>query len=292
MFDGFPGIFFAEEKDVSSRSRLRSACGITAIALITASAAGCASGSKPLTGPALLDAAVKSSSAVKSFSGTMNMQGTIHGVSMTMSGTMEIQRTPLTAEMSFNSLQAMGQSMGQMTMLMTPQEIYMKMPASLTKGQLKTPWIGMPLSELKAGGSSLSSLINEANNNPASETQMLAPAKNTRIAGKGTVAGVPVTEIAGSESVSQALASSKLPASARSSMEQQVQKVGISQIKFHEWVDGQNEVRKAVITETGNSITETVTMTMTGINQPVHVTAPPASQVTKIPASALSGSGM
>jgi len=280
---------------VSSRSRLGSLCGIAALTL-AAALTGCASGhpaaSKPVTGPALLDAAVKSTAAVKSFSGTINLKTTVQGTTVTMAGTMEEQKKPLLGQVTMNSIRSMGQSMGPMTVIITPQEIYLKLPAAVTKGQSKTPWMGMPLSELKAGGTSISSLINEANNNPAAETQMLAPAKNTRIVGKGTVGGVPVTEIAGSESVSQALASSKLPAGARTQMQQQVEKMGIGQIKFNEWVDGQNDVRKMAMNMTGSMMTETMTMTMTGINQPVHVTAPPASQVTRVPASKLSGSGM
>lgn len=291
-----PGSFFAEEKDVPSRSRFGPVWGIAALAL-AATVTGCASGhpaaSKPsLTGPALLDAAVKSTATIKSFSGTMSAKISTQGTTMTMSGTMEEQRKPLLGRVTMSSIRAMGQNMGPMSVLMTPQEFYVKMPASVTKGHVKTPWIGMPLSEIKAGGTSMSSLINEANKNPAQETQMLAAAKDTRIVGKGTVGGVPVTEIAGTESVSQALASSKLPASARTAMEQQVEKLGVGQIKFTEWIDAQHNVRKMVMTMTGSTITENMTMTMTGINQPVHVTAPPASQVTKIPASALSGSGM
>lgn len=289
------GIFFAEGKDVSSRSRLGAACAIAALAV--ASLAGCASGhpaaSKPApTGPALLDAAVKSTSAVKSFTGTMSAKISAQGTTVTMSGTMQEQRKPLLAEMTMSSIQAAGQSMGPMIVLITPREAYLKMPASVTKGQLKTPWLGMPLSEIKAGGTSLSSVLSQADNNPASETQMLAAAQNTRIVGKGTVGGVPVTEIAGTESVSKALASSKLSASARTAMEQEMEKAGVGQIQFQEWIDAQNIPRKITMAMTGSTFAEHITMTMNGVNQPVHVTAPPASQVTSIPASALSGSGL
>lgn len=281
-----------------ARNRRRSASGAAALAIVVVTAAGCSSGhtaasapKKPaLTGPQLLDAVVKSTASVKSFSGTMSMQGTANGANIAMSGTMSEQKKPLAVQATFGSIKAAGHSMGPISMLMTPREMYLKMPPSLTKGQLKTPWMGMPLSALKAGGTSLSSLINEANNNPLSQTQMLAAAPNTRIVGTGTVGGVPVTEIAGTESVTQALASSKLPAAVRTRLSQEVEKAGLGQIKFSEWIDAQHNLRKAIITEIGSMVSETITMTVTSINQPVNVTPPPSSQVTQIPASALSGS--
>jgi hypothetical protein len=49
---------------------------------------------------------------------------------------------------------------------------------------------------------------------------MLAASPDTRVVGTSTIAGVPVTEIAGTESVAKALASSKIPASARTALEQ------------------------------------------------------------------------
>lgn len=278
-----------------SRSRLGAACAIAALA--AAAVTGCASAhpaasKPPLTGPALLDAAVKSTAAVKSFSGTMSMQITAQGTTVTMAGTMQEQRKPLLAEITMSSIKAMGHSMGPMSEIMTPQEAYLKMPPSVTKGQLKTPWLGVPLSGIKAGGTSMSSILSQADNDPASETQMLAAAQDTRIVGKGTVDGVPVTEIAGTESVSKALASSKLSAKARTAMEQEMEKAGIGQVNFQEWIDARNDPRKMTMSMTGSMFTENLTMTMTGINQPVHIAAPPASQVTNVPASALSGSGM
>lgn len=281
-----------------SRNRRRPASGAAALAIIVVTAAGCASGNtaapapkKPaITGPQLLDAAVKSAASVKSFSGIMSVQANAGGANVAMSGTMAEQRKPLIAQINFRSFKAAGRTVGAMSVLITPKEIYMKIPTALTQGQLKTPWMGMPLSALKAGGTSLSSLLNEANNNPLQDTQMLAAAQDTRITGTGTVAAVPVTEISGTESVSKALASSKLPAAVRTRLGQEAKKAGLSQIKFSEWIDAQHDVRKAVITEVGSMLNETITMTVTSINQPVNVTPPPSSQVTQIPSSALSGS--
>jgi len=285
---------------VPSRNRPRPISGIAALAVVVAAAAGCASAKPAASGPAkpaltgaqLLDAAVKNTANIKSFNGTMNVQVSTAGASVTMSGTMAEQKNPLLAQVNFSSFKEAGQNLGGMSELITSKEIYLKVPAALAQGQLKKPWIGMPLSTLKIGGTSMSSLLNETNNSPLSDTQMLAAAQGTRIVGTGTVGGVPVTEITGTESVTKALASSKLPASARTTLSQEAGKFGLKQIKFREWVDAQNDVRKVIITEVGGSVDETITMTVTSINQPVNVTPPPSSQVTQIPASALSGAGL
>lgn len=71
-----------------------------------------------------------------------------------------------------------------------------------------------------------------------------------------------------------------------------MEKQGIGQLQFQEWIDAQHNVRKAIITEVGSTVSEKITMTMNDINQPVSITAPPSSQVTNMPTSGLSGSGM
>jgi hypothetical protein len=60
---------------------------------------------------------------------------------------------------------------------------------------------------------------------------------------------------------------------------------GLTEATFTDWIDAQHIVRKAVVTEVGKSITETITVTTTSINQPVNVSIPSASQTSSLPSS-------
>ena len=68
----------------------------------------------------------------------------------------------------------------------------------------------------------------------------------------------------------------------------ELQALGNSPVSFREWVDGQHHLRKMTEVETVNGDTVNTTINITAINQPVHITVPPASQTTSMPAS-LSG---
>jgi hypothetical protein len=178
-------------------------------------------------------------------------------------------------------------NLGSMDTISTPSAIYLKMPMISALMHSSKPWLELPVSELKSGGA-LSSLISQAqSSNPLSDAQLLAGAKNVREVGTSTIDGVAVTELDGSEPASAAIA--KLPAGLRTSLGQNIQKLGIGQIQFQAWVDGQHDFRKLIVNEVGSKLNETVEFTVKSINQPVSVSVPSASQATTIPASALSG---
>ena len=101
------------------------------------------------------------------------------------------------------------------------------------------------------------------------------------------IAAISATHYAGSYPVSAGLA--KLPASQRAAAQKGLRTLGVKTVGFNVWIDGQHQTRKIVVTETGSAENMTMTMQVTGINQPVSVTLPPASQVATIPASALQG---
>ena len=69
-----------------------------------------------------------------------------------------------------------------------------------------------------------------------------------------------------------------LPAGLRQALAPELQALGNSTIYFREWIDGQHHLRKITEAETLNGNTVTTTINITGINQPVHITLPPASQ--------------
>lgn len=269
---------------------------------VAVAAAGCSSGSTapasatrlaaPTPQQVILDAA-HTSQAARSIAGTMSVTMTGTGTTQTTraSGTMQEQLRPsLLAELDITNLTAAGQSIpGGMTEIVTPSAFYLKsslFPASVTGGKT---WVAIILSDLGANGSALQSLLSQAENtNPASATQLLTASKDVKKVGTGTIGDVPVTEYAGSVSLAQSLA--KLPASLRSQMSAEFAKSGLTTGHFKVWIDGQNQMRKVVMTELGTKFSETITLTVSGYNQPVTVTPPPASQVYTLPASALAGS--
>jgi hypothetical protein len=114
---------------------------------------------------------------------------------------------------------------------------------------------------------------------------MLTASPDVHKVGAGVIGGVPVTEYAGTYSVAKGLAN--LPAGLRSTLSSQIASLGIKTSKFHVWIDGQHQVRKIILDLTGSKLTETVTETITSVNQPVSITLPTGDETYTIPASAL-----
>jgi hypothetical protein len=279
------------------QSRLGAACAAAVLAAITAAgAAGCSSSSGTRVNAAQeLAATLKNAQQIKTYAASMSIQvsgipGAASSGSFSIAGNIKGQRQPTAlAEFDASSFQMMGTDLGSMTEIVTPQAFYMKSP--MMTAALHKQWIELPFSELKGNGAALSQLISQAqSSDPLSDAQLMAGAKNVQTVGTGTVDGVSVTELEGSEPVNAALA--KLPASTRASLGQEMEQLGVGQVQFHVWVDGQHNVRKIIVKEVGSTLNETISMTVTSINQPVSISLPSTSQVTTIPASALSGAGM
>ena len=283
------------------QSRLGAACAAAALAAITAAgAAGCSSGGSSSSAMRVnaaqeLAATLKNAQQIKTYTASMSIQvsgipGAGSSGGFSVAGSIKGQRQPTAlAEFDASSFQMMGTDLGSMTEIVTPKAFYVKAP--MMTAALHKQWIELPFSELKGNGAALSQLISQAqSSDPLSDAQLMAGAKNVRAVGTGTVDGVSVTELEGSEPVNAALA--KLPASTRASLGQEMKQLGVGQVQFRVWVDGQHNVRKMIVKEVGSSLNETISMTVTSINQPVSMSLPPTSQVSTIPASALSGAGM
>jgi hypothetical protein len=145
------------------------------------------------------------------------------------------------------------------------------------------PWAKIPLSALKGtAAASFGQLFHSLQSDSfTNQTELLTVAKNSHMIGKQTINGTPTTEYAGSFKASQALKS--LPASYRSALSSELQALGNNPINFHVWIDGQNHVRKMIETGSVNGENVTTTVYISAINQPVHVTAPPAGQTAPMP---------
>ena len=260
------------------------AAGLSAAALIVVAACGSAStgggsAANPLTPHQALVAAATSTGQVTSATETLSVKAA--GVqSETTSGTIQVQLKP-TLELSANlGIDVAGKSTPVKEVL-TTSAIYFSAPG-LTGTASKT-WVKIPLSALKGtAGASFGQLFHSLQSNSfTNQTELLTVAKNSHVVARPTIGGVATTEYAGSFKASAGL--KKLPAGYRKILSSELQALGGSTISFHVWIDGQKHVRKIVETETLNGETVNTTANITGINQPVHITVPPASQTGSMP---------
>jgi hypothetical protein len=280
------------------------AAGATAI--LAAALAGCAAASsgtaatspstRAATAPSALDAvrlASKTTSGASSFTGTMSLQATAKTGSssqdVSMTATMAEQLHPsLLAQVQIGTLSAAGSTMpGGLDEIVDPSTLYLKWSFLTQELHLAKPWLEIPVSTLSKGtGINLSQLFSQAtSSSPLNESQMLAGATNVRRVGTGTIDGVAVTEYTGTLSLDKGI--SYLSGSARAQVQKEITAAGLTSATFTVWVDGQNTMRKAVIHENGSELTETITVTINTLNQPVNISAPTADQTSPLPGTAL-----
>jgi len=274
------------------------AAAIGAIALF---AAGCTASGSSASGPkaepsaavspqqALLLAAHNSEN-VNSIAATVSVQATTSSGAVSIAGTVSEQLHPsLIASANFTTFNVAGQAVaGGLAEVTTTDAVYMKF-AELTQAlNTSKSWVEIPLKSLGATGSALSSLLSDASSeNPVTQTELLAHSKTVHKVGTSVLDGVPVTEYAGTYSMSQALAA--LPASDRSALSKEFGQSGITDAQFQIWLDAQQQPRKIVVTDTGSAGTSTITETVTSFNQPVSIQVPTSAETYVVPASALGG---
>jgi hypothetical protein len=284
----------------------RAAALAVAVAASAVGVAGCsATGSHPAAAPAptgsgtrLLAAALKNAENVSSYTAptTVKATGLLSGTTpVTLSGTYSSQDNRAVREFNATAVDDGALPLGAMDEVTTSSTLYVKMATLTTLLRTTKPWVKIPTSSLTSG-SGLVQMLGEAQSaDPLDAAQLLNGAQNARTAGTSTVDGVPVTEITGTETAAQA--QTGLSASHRAAVGQVIAKTGLRQITFQVWVDGQENLRKMTVAETGSKVSESITMTVTSMNKPVSIAVPPASQAAPLPAnaakslSALMGSG-
>ena len=255
---------------------------------------------------AAVQLAAKTATTANSFTGTMDLQMTAKpGASATsgtgalgnvsMSATFAEQLHPtLLASVNIGTLSAAGQSLpGGLSEILTPSTLYMKWSFLTSSLHLSKPWLAIPLSSVSQKSSiNLGQIFSQLQSSgPLTETRLLGGATSVHEVGTGTIDGVAVTEYSGTLPISKGI--SYLSGSVKAQVKQAMATAGISTAKFTVWIDGQHLVRKSVVTESGKSVTEVITTTVTSIDQPVNITIPPTSQTSSVPFSALSsGSGI
>ena len=138
----------------------------------------------------------------------------------------------------------------------------------------------------KSSGINFSQLLNQATGNggPLTQSQVLAGATSVRQVGAGEHRRrARDRKYTGTVPLNKGL--SFLSGSIKAQVQQLITAGGLTAEHFTVWIDGKHIPRKLTVTAAGKSMTETIDMTITSINQPVSIAVPPASQTSTLPAS-------
>jgi hypothetical protein len=261
---------------MTTRSPALLTCAITALglSLVACSSGGSGSGTTAQSARQALVAAATSTQQVTSASERLLVR--VSGAqSQTTTGTILVQLKP-TVQISENiKITAGGTSTG-IKAIVTSNAFYLSEPAF--SKQFGKPWLKISLNALTGTAvASLGALVRSIQgNNFANQAELLTIAKNTHVVGTQMIDGVSTIESAGSFPATEA--TKVLPAAFRKVLGPALHALGNSVVSFHVWVDGQHHIRKMVETETVNAETINTTVTISAINQPVHIAIPPASQ--------------
>jgi hypothetical protein len=190
-------------------------------------------------------------------------------------GTLQFVRKPTLVLAEDMTITAAGKST-QVKAIITDTALYLNEPSLAS--QVGEPWIKVDLSALQTGAlASLGQMVQSMqSNNFVDMTELFAASSDIRIVGTATVDGVPTTEYAGSFQATQ-LAKALAPG-VQKALAPALQALGNSTVDFNIWLDGQRNPRKVTETETINGLTVSTALTISGINQPIQITIPPASQ--------------
>jgi hypothetical protein len=271
--------------------RRASAVGLSAAALVLAAActscgtsASSGSASAPLTPRQLLLAAATQAQQITSATETLTIQDS-GAARSTITGTIQFRLKPTLLISGNLDATAAGVST-QIQMIFTSTDVYVH-EASLTS-QVGKPWVEMDLSALSAvrgtSGASFSQLLHSLqSNNFANQALLFSVAKNARIVGTQTIDGVATTEYAGS--FTAAAARKAEPATIQQALAPELNALGNGTVYFRGWIDGQHHLRKITEVVTVHGVTTNTTISITAIDQAVHITPPPASQAYFVPGS-------
>ena len=214
-------------------------------------------------------------------------------VSASGTGTFNVPQRTGTMNLSM-SLPVATAGAGKLTMdeIITPQTLYMRLPAALTS-QLPggKPWISMNADQLgkAAGIPGLSSFMNGSTGNPSNYLQYLKAASATKVQSLGSGQDNGVSTEGYRALLDLSKESSRLPSSERTQARQAVAALekltGLHYIPVSVWVDSHHLVRRMTMSfnervpGTGQSLTVSMRMDFLDYGPQPTPSIPPASQV-------------
>jgi hypothetical protein len=201
-------------------------------------------------------------------------------VSETITGTMRVQLKPTRRLAANFNIAEPGRS-AQVKEILTGTAFYIS--GTPLNRKIGKPWVKVDLSALKGTAAvSVDHLVHSLQSSSFdNQVAILTLAKNVRVVGTQTIGGVSTTEYACSLNAIEAL-KAMAPGYLKTSAPE-LRALGNSTISYRVWIDGQNDMRKVTDVVTVNGETTYSTATITALNQPVHITPPPASQTATMP---------
>jgi len=272
-----------------------------AVALVAVAATACGNGSSGSSAGhsnedvlSVIKAAASTTAdqQTQRFRGTLTMDlGAVTGqstgkVTAEVAGAM--QTKPLAGRMTMSGMQVAGQDVGTITALITPDAMYMKMPALADR--LGKPWFEIKFSDIKAAsGLDMSQLTSQAQQmQPAQYIQQLAESGDVHVVGTETVNGIETTHYSGTVSLKEAL--SHDTAQMRRQLEPIMNSAGFTGSDIDVWLDDKGLVRRVRSSAEGGKGTFALSMDILAYGVPVDVTPPPADQVADLGQIAATGS--
>jgi len=294
---------------------LRSARWLAAAAAwgVVGLAVGCGGGSHAagvghhtaprLTAPALSPSkavrlAARHAGQLRSVTATFTRQGT-GAIREKSAGTITEQLRPvLRADLAIPVISIYDRKVnGGESAILSGGQVYYHQP-TLTAILGTRSWLDVPSADVgkQISGTVVRDTIDLAEDyGPVVQGELLAGAQKVARVGTSRLGGIPVAEYTGSYRLSAAVR--VLPAATRAVVEQEQVKQNFSRVTFEAWLDAGQQVRKLVVQEEAMGHTpgsqpvaietETTTIVVTSLNQPVTVKPPPADQVSAVPHSAI-----
>jgi hypothetical protein len=175
---------------------------------------------------------------------------------------------------------AVDSATGKTTEVVVGSTIYLQLPQSAGTGSKK--WFSLSVARMsKVLGIDFNTLLNNAT--PDQMVQLMSKAGDLKYVGSEDVGGVSTRHLAGTVDLSKALGELGATSSGGKTLTTLIQSLGVKDSHIDLWVNAQNVPVKTYETYTSKLGAATTTQTITKINAPVTITAPPASDVQAFP---------
>jgi hypothetical protein len=213
--------------------------------------------------------------SIRSFTADLEVQAT-GALNATLTGTLREVTTPTPTI----AIHAHAGGLGNVRVILTNGMAYLKSPF-LMRAHGK-PWVMGSMSSMSStSGLNLGPLLSLlTTSSPLVQVPLFSQAQNTRLMGHSMMNGMRMSEWGGHYMLSNVMGSlnSQIQPSFQSMMNS-----GLSMTRFRAWMDSSNMVRKLVLIEQGANTRIVITLVITSINQPMHITMPSTTLIFILP---------
>ena len=213
--------------------------------------------------------------SIRSFSADLEVQAT-GALNATLTGTLHEVTTPT----PIIAIHAHAGGLGNIRVILTNGMAYLKSPFMMrAHGK---PWVMGSMSSMSStSGLNLGPLLSLlSTSSPLVQVPLFSQAQNTRMMGHSMMNGMRMSEWGGHYMLSNVLGS--LNSSVQPSF-QSMMNSGLSMTRFRAWMDSSHMVRKLVLIEQGANTRIVITLVITSINQPMHITMPSTTLIFILP---------